>query len=184
MDDLHLINRIKETGDSEAFAQLANCHSGIYLSMVDKCLSDKFHTQKNDLKADKDYNLYKAVMDYDPSKGMKFPVYLGQTVRWKCLTLSYRGQDKDTVELEPILSTIKEPEYSAPLDKERVEKIFEYAENFPNKTARDVVFTRFNQRSRPLSWEKVAEKLRITPREANRAYQLFVKCAKKDLSTL
>jgi DNA-directed RNA polymerase sigma subunit (sigma70/sigma32) len=182
VDDLYLINKVKETGDSEAFKMLAETHSGVYLSVLDRYLPDKFHTQKEDLRQDKDFNLYSAIMSYDPNKGMKFPTFLGQTIKWKCLTLKTRGTDKDTVEYEPLKKSLPEPEYFAPQRKELTEKIFQYAENFDDEVARKVVTMRFSSDGHVVPFRVISEKLQITQREANAAYQRFVEKARKEFS--
>ena len=181
MDDLTLINKVKETGDSEAFNQIAARHSGVYLDVLDRSLPEKFHTQKEDLKLDKDFNIYSAVMSYDPSKNMKFSTYLGQTIKWKCLTLKHRGTDKDTVSYEPIKASLPEPEFVENQEKIQIEKIFEYAENFEDETARKVVLMRFNGGQKVTPWDVISNELKISPREANMAYQKFIKQAKKEL---
>ena len=120
-------------------------------------------------------------MKYDPNKGMKFSTYLGQTIKWKCMSLKSRGPEKDTVEYETYRNTLPEPEYVQEVDKSRIETIFQYAEDFSDPVARNVVQLRFNDGRKVMTWEKIAKTLDITPREANLAYQRFVKKAKKDL---
>ena len=72
-------------------------------------------------------------------------------------------------------------EYVQEVDKSRIETIFQYAEDFSDPVARNVVQLRFNDGRKVMTWEKIAKTLDITPREANLAYQRFVKKAKKDL---
>lgn len=183
MDDLYLINQVKETGSSEAFREITQRHSGLYLQVLDNSLpSEQFPLQKEDFRAEREFYIYDAVMKFEPSKGMKFSTYLGQTIKWKCLTLRHRGNDKDTCSLEPLSSYMEEQEYLPPQRKEQIEKIFQYAENFPDETVRNVVLARYNDGRKTLSWKKVADKVGISSREANLAYQKFVKEAKKDLS--
>lgn len=181
MDDLYLINQVKQTGDSEAFSKLSACHSGVYLKVLDESLPDSFHRQKEDFREEKEFFLYDAVMKYDPNKGMKFSTYLGQTIKWKCMSLKSRGPEKDTVEYETYRNTLPEPEYVQEIDKSRIETIFQYAEDFSDPVARNVIQLRFNDGRKVMTWEKIAKTLDITPREANLAYQRFVKKAKKDL---
>ena len=63
--DLSLINKIKDFNDSNSLKELINRHSGIYLDMVNKTVSDSCgFINKNDILKDKDYSIYSAAIKY------------------------------------------------------------------------------------------------------------------------
>ena len=54
--DLHLINKVKEEGDSFSVKELIDRHSGIYVEMVNKYLPDDMDgIMKNDVLEDKNF---------------------------------------------------------------------------------------------------------------------------------
>jgi hypothetical protein len=86
--DLSLINKIKNDHDSESLKELINRHSGIYLDMVNKTVSDTCSfINKSEILLDKDYSIYAAALKYRDDKNTKFPTYLANETRWKCLNI-------------------------------------------------------------------------------------------------
>ena len=178
IDDSYLVNKVKTTGDSEALNQLINSHTGVYLQVLDRSLpNDIFATQKEDLKNERSFHIYDAVMKYKPESSMKFSTYLGQTIKWKCLALKNRGPDKDTVFIDSLETPPAEKEPQDYSDKVKIETIFQYAENYPNELARKIVNLRYNS-SEKLSWKEVAKKLDISVSWATLLHGEFIKDAK------
>lgn len=103
-EDQELAQRVKEKNDQEALLELIDRHSGIYVHMI-KCYGSKSLSkdQISDLLDEKDYNIYKAALDFDHSKS-KFSTYLANKTKYICLTertlnkkrkkiVSYEGVD-------------------------------------------------------------------------------------------
>ena len=183
MDDYSLINKVKTTGDSEAMSQLICQHSGIFLQVLDRSLPNEiFATQKEDFRAEKNFHLYDAVMKYKPESNMKFSTYLGQTIKWKCLTLKNRGPDKDTVFIDSLDVPPAEKEPEDHSNKFKIESIFQFAENYPNELARKIVDYRYNSASK-ISWKQIAKKLDISVSWATLIHGQFIKDAKAFFSS-
>jgi DNA-directed RNA polymerase specialized sigma subunit len=181
-DDFSLVMRVKETGDSAAMSQLISNHTGVFLQVLDRSLpSDTFATQKEDFKNERAFHLYDAVMKYKPESNMKFSTYLGQTIKWKCLTLKNRGQDKDTVFIDSLDTPLAEKEPEDYSNKFKIEQIFQYAENYPNELARNIVEMRYNSESK-LGWKQIAKKLDISVSWATLVHGQFINDAKKHFS--
>lgn len=86
--DLALIQRVKTEQDSEALTQLAAGTSGVYLSIVNRYASVYPNTiRKDDLADDRLFNLYRFILDYDPTRGCKLSTYIGDRTHWMCKTL-------------------------------------------------------------------------------------------------
>lgn len=183
MDDYSLIHKVKTTGDSEAMSQLLNNHTGIFLQVLDRSLpNDIFATQKEDFKNERAFHLYDAVMKYKPESNMKFSTYLGQTIKWKCLTLKNRGPDKDTVFIDSLDVPPAEKEPEDHSNKFKIESIFQFAENYPNELARKIVDYRYNSASK-ISWKQIAKKLDISVSWATLIHGQFIKDAKAFFSS-
>lgn len=183
MDDYSLVMKVKSTGDGDALNQLAARNTGVYLQVLDRSLpNDLFSTQKEDLKNERLYFIYDAAMKYRPDSKMKFSTFLGQTIKWKCLTLKNRGQDKDTVFLESLDNPPPEKEEECSDKKFKIEQIFQFAENFANETARKIVTLRYDSKHR-LPWKEVAKELNISVAQATRAHLEFLTAAKAHFSS-
>lgn len=183
IDDSYLVNKVKTTGDSEAMSQLINNHTGVFLQVLDRSLpSDMFATQKEDFKNERAWHMYDAVMKYKPESSMKFSTYLGQTIKWKCLTLRNRGQDKDTVFIDSLDTPPAEKEPEDHSNKFKIEQIFQYAENYPNELAREIVKLRYNSGTK-IGWKQVAKKLDISVSWATLIHSQFIKDAKEHFNT-
>ena len=85
-EDQELAQRVRDDHDEEALIELISRHSGIYIHMI-KCYGSKSLTndQLHNLIEEKDYNIYKAALDFDESKS-KFSTYLANKTKYICLT--------------------------------------------------------------------------------------------------
>lgn len=175
--------QVKETGDSAAMSQLIAQHSGVFINVLERSLpTESFSTQKQDFLAEKNWHMYDAVMKYKPESSMKFSTYLGQTIKWKCLTLRNRGQDKDTVFIDSLDTPPAEKEPEDCSNKFKIEQIFQYAENYPNELAREIVKLRYNSGTK-IGWKQVAKKLDISVSWATLIHSQFIKDAKEHFNT-
>jgi len=182
MDDYSLVMKVKETGDSSAMAQIIAQHSGVFTTVLEKSLpADTFSTQRQDFLAEKSFHLYDAVMKYRPDSKMKLSTFIGQTIKWKCLSLKDRGQDKDTVFLESLDNPPPEKEEECSDKKFKIEQIFQFAENYPNETARKIVTLRYDSKNH-LPWKEVSKKLGISVAQATRLNYEFLNAAKAHFS--
>ncbi len=86
LSDSDLTKLVKQDKDNDALVELINRHSGIYVDMVNKfgCKSLSM-TEVGDIIDDKNYNIYKAAIDYDETRA-KFSTYLATKAKFICLT--------------------------------------------------------------------------------------------------
>lgn len=101
LEDNQLVEKISQENDSGALRELVNRHTGVYNRIVQDFTSMKKHTAQDYLD-DKFYTFYKAAKKFNPSKNMKFHVYLGQTIKFNCMRDTYAAKSK------PILENIDE----------------------------------------------------------------------------
>lgn len=180
--ELSCINSVQSLGDSKAISYLIAENTGIYLRIVDDFLPENlFPIQKNELKADKDFNIYKATMLFDASKGMKFSTFLAQTIKWKCLELRSnrkRGKEKDMVSMDDVDFSLPEKPVESCEGKVLIERIFQFAEKYPNELARKIINYRYNsQEKKP--WKEIATELNISTQWARILHNDFLRDAKE-----
>lgn len=91
--DSDLTKMIRDENDETALNELISRHSGIYVDMLKKfgfkCLSQ---IQIQDIMSDKDYVIYRAALEYDPSKA-KFSTHLANKAKYMCLTQKTKNKN-------------------------------------------------------------------------------------------
>jgi len=160
--DQELINKVKEDQDDQSLIEIINRHSGVYHSMVDKFLSgDSNNAERNNLLQDKEFTIYNSVMKYDSSRGAKFPTYLANEAKWKCLnTLTKKKKFREC----PIDEVTKEPHDDDYLEVNQKSEVFSLFINFVEQEKdprmKKIIDIRYNSCSNKVTpWRKVAHSL-------------------------
>lgn len=87
ISDNELIYLVREKQDSNAANELINRHSGIYCAIAQKYSGYSDKIQIEEIKDDKEYNMYQWIIEYKPDKGMKLSTYIGEMTRYLCLDI-------------------------------------------------------------------------------------------------
>jgi len=160
--DQELINEVKEKGDEQSLLEIINRHSGIYHVMIDKFLSGDLNNQeKQSAMEDKEFTIYNSVIKYDPTKGAKFPTYLANQAKWKCLNILTKKGRKKECALEEMFS---EPDVSGGFEESEREEIFSLFKKFVSKQSdermKKIFDIRYNSGNNKITpWRLVAESL-------------------------
>ena len=154
--DLKLIEAVKQTGDDNAMRQLIGMHSGIYADVLSNSLSSDYDVYKQELRDDKDFLLYKFALDYDPSKNMKYPTYVGQRVKWMCMNIVNRSRPWESLE-EGSFDCSYEQEFED-LDQKRLDEIKNLADTYPDKRIVQIINERYFSKT-PTSWKDLSAKM-------------------------
>lgn len=160
--DQELINRVQEEQDNDSLVEIINRHSGVYHDMVDKFLSGgKNVADRDGLLEDKEFAIYNSVMKYDPSRGAKFPTYLANQAKWKCLNTLTRNKKFQKCSLEELL---RQPQSEGDLEIHENDEVFSLFKSFlakeKDKRFKKVIDMRYNSLSNKLTpWSKVAESI-------------------------
>jgi len=94
ISDTDLTKLVKETNNNEALIELINRHSGIYIDMVKRFgFKSLSLSQVGDIIDEKDYNIYKAAIDYDENRA-KFSTHLATKTKYICLTEKTKNKNK------------------------------------------------------------------------------------------
>lgn len=162
MTDLDLINKVKNENDSGALVELVNRHTGLYIKIVDK-YSYPAALDKNDMIDNKLYNIYQYALDYDPTKNMKFPVYLGQRLKWDCYHVVMNAIQSEEIKPEMITEEINLS------DEDTVKFIVENTTEITDKRFFDIFKLR-HLVDKPWTWKRIGKKIGMTHEGARKVY--------------
>jgi DNA-directed RNA polymerase sigma subunit (sigma70/sigma32) len=88
-----LIGRVKAAQDSDALKTLVTSNTGIYLDIVNRYSSVYPNTiRRDDLYDDHLFNIYRFILDYDPTRGTKLSTYIGNRTDWMCKVMLKQDQ--------------------------------------------------------------------------------------------
>ena len=174
--DLKLIEAVKQTGDDNAMRQLIGMHSGIYADVLSNSLSSDYDVYKNELRDDKDYLLYKFALDYDPSKNMKYPTYVGQRVKWMCMNIVNRSKPWESLE-EASFDCSYEQEIED-IEQKALDEIKSLATMYPDNRIIQIIDERYFPKSKPTGWKELAKKLNCGPQSLMNLHNRFLSWAR------
>jgi DNA-directed RNA polymerase specialized sigma subunit len=167
-EDPELTRMVKEDQNQEALVELISRHSGIYIHMV-KCFGSKSLTQDqvNDLLDEKDYNIYKAAIDFDESKS-KFSTFLANKTKYICLTQKTINKSKsnftsyDDIDFAQI-STSLEPDAECSLN-ESYERIINMILKHQDERVKTIFYERYfcGERGKLKPWKQIAQKVNLS----------------------
>ena len=167
--DLELISSIQDgTNCTNCLKEIINRHSGIYIEMVNQYMPQSMpFVSRTDLIEDKEYNIYKAVLKYDESRGTKFSTHLGNETKWMCLNLYNKNKKYSQVEFdENFLSSLHDNEkpYQDEIKRELFNKVIEIAHEHPDDRVGTIFEMRYviGNKNRVMPWKKIGEKLNMS----------------------
>lgn len=84
--DNEIIKEIKNhINATENFKIISDRHSAIFFKMASKYISKKFREKRLEFFRDKDYYIYRIILDFKFSKNTKFSTYLANRIKWMCM---------------------------------------------------------------------------------------------------
>jgi hypothetical protein len=186
--DLFLINEIKNHNDNWCLKELIDRHSGIYMTIVNKIISDSCDfVNKTDVIADKDYTIYNAALKYNPDLNTKFPTYLANETRWKCLNLYNKNKKRKE---EPLEYHENHKEVSGDFvsdlqNYEILNKIYKLAETHEDKRIKKIIDMRYgSDYNKLIPWKTIAKKLRMSIQGCINIHNKFIEQTKKELENV
>jgi hypothetical protein len=167
--DLELISLVKERENCATYLQeLINRHSGIYIEMVNQYMPQNMpFVSRVDLIDDKEYNIYKAILKYDPTRGTKFSTHLGNETKWMCLNLYNKNKKYSQVEFdENFLSSLHDDNkpYQDEIKRELFNKVIEIAQDHPDARVGTIFEMRYviGNKNRVMPWKKIGKELNMS----------------------
>lgn len=167
-EDPELTKMVKEDQNQEALVELISRHSGIYVHMI-KCFGAKSLTQNqiDDLLDEKDYNIYKAAIDFDESKS-KFSTFLANKTKYICLTQKTLNKKKkivssyDDIDFSQVSSSL-EPDQECSLN-EGYERIINMILKHQDERVKTIFYERYfcGERGKLKPWKEIAKKVNLS----------------------
>jgi hypothetical protein len=173
--DLELIKKVQETGDNEAMSQLISLHSGVFETCLKQSLSSDYDVFKNEIHEDKNYHLYRLAMNYDPSKNMKYPTWVGQNVKWMCMNVVNRCKVHESLE-EGSYDCSYEQQFED-FEQIALEELTNLAKSYPDERVLPIIEGRYFQ-TKPKPWNKLAAELKTSQMCLTSLHDKFILWAK------
>lgn len=84
--EIDIIKEIKRGKNiSENFKKISEMHSAIFYRMASKYISRKYKESRIEFFKEKDYWIYKCIMEFNENKNTKFSTYLANMIKWVCM---------------------------------------------------------------------------------------------------
>ena len=182
--DLSLINKIKDSQDSNCLTELISRHSGIYIYIVDQFTkNEQVSSCRDSILEDKDFIIYKSAINYNPEKNSKFSTYLANQTKWKCLNALKKARNKKEVSLEQAFKKPSEDDSSI----DQISKIEALAlfqsmlEKENDKRIKKIIDIRYNTSNNKLTpWRTAAKKLNMSIQGCINIHNRFIKKVNKE----
>jgi RNA polymerase sigma factor (sigma-70 family) len=186
--DISLIEKIKEQRDNDSLKELINRHSGIYIDIVNKTVSDSCEfLNKKDILSEKDYSIYSAALKYQSFRNTKFSTYLANETRWKCLNLY--NKNKKMIE-QPLEDSIKDrassEDFISDLQKnEIIEKIIGLAKEDSDKRIKKIIDMRYCfGYNKCHSWKEISQDLNMSIQGCIDIHNKFIQKIRKEITNV
>lgn len=167
LTDIELIDKVKKDGDSSAISELVARHTGVYVFIASKYLNGgKIPIQ--DVKNDVMSNIYDWVLDYDPSRGMKFSTYVGDRTRYMCMDLINRTPDK--IEIDESTPMPEMDGSPTAIDQDALTEVRRKAQQINDPRFITILNMRFPEVGVPKTWREIGKIMGVTH---ERARQIF-----------
>lgn len=173
--DLELIKKVQEEGDSEAMSKLISTHSGVFETCLKQSLSNDYDVFKNEIHEDKNFYLYKWAMNYDPSKNMKYPTWVGQNVKWMCMNVVNRSRPWESLE-EGSFDCSYEQEIEN-VEQMALDELSNLAKSYPDERVLAIIEGRYFQ-TKPKPWHKLSAELKTSQISLTNLHDKFIVWAK------
>lgn len=184
--DLLLITNIKEKNDSDSLQQLINRHSGIYVDIVNRTVSDSCEfMDKKEILSDKDFSIYSAALKFNPEKNTKFSTYLANETRWRCLNLFNKNKKMIKEPLDDLITEKPSSEdFLGELQKEElVRKIIELANQNSDKRVKKILDMRYCfTYTKAHSWKEISKELNMSIQGCIDIHNKFIQKIKKEIT--
>jgi hypothetical protein len=173
--DLELIKKVQETGDNGAMKVLLQTHSGVFEQCLKESLTSDYEVFKNEIHEDKDYYMYKWAMNYDPSKNMKYPTWVGQNVKWMCMNIVNRSRPWESLE-EGSFDCSYEQEVEN-IEQLALDELSNLAKTYPDERVLAIIEGRYFQ-TKPKPWKKLSAELKTSQLLLTNLHDKFIMWAK------
>lgn len=166
--DTLLVNKVKDDNDEKALEELIVRHSGIYVHMIKRFGGKSLNNiQINDMLDDKNYQIYKAALEFDDTKS-KFSTYLAIKTKYLCLTHKTNNKKNSNIfNFDDFEFSLEDKGYNPSETLSRNEflsKIFSLINNHQDLRVRTIFKERYfsNTNGKLKAWKDIAQKVDLS----------------------
>ena len=166
--DTLLVNKVKDDNDEKALEELIVRHSGIYVHMIKRFGGKSLNNiQINDMLDDKNYQIYKAALEFDDTKS-KFSTYLAIKTKYLCLTHKTNNKKNSNIfNFDDFEFSLEDKGYNPSETLSRNEflsKIFSLIENHQDLRVKTIFKERYfsNTNGKLKAWKDIAQKVDLS----------------------
>lgn len=184
LSDIELINRVKDenaeqTLRNQALTELTNRHSGIYVKIAHQYAGFSDKVDVNELKDDKQYNMYQWIIKYDADRNMKVGTFIGEMTKYLCLNYINKTPDKMSIE------DTQEPSVAATFEVPTTEQEIETLEQRTNISSPEFwsIFRARHSGEKPKTWRTIGREMGMTYEWARQIYYRHIPKVQHKINT-
>jgi DNA-directed RNA polymerase sigma subunit (sigma70/sigma32) len=180
MEDLQLIEKIKNENDENSLIELIERHSGIYIDMVNRYLPQ--HSDgicKQDVIEEKDYSIYNAALSYDDQRNTKFSTHLGNLTKWKCLNIYNKNLKFPQQSIENVYHIKENPKIEE--NEQLYKEVLKIADSKKDKRIQKIIRMRYGKGKRLTPWKNIAKEVDLSIQGCINIHNKFIKEARTKL---
>jgi len=188
--DIDLIQEIKEEEEkADSLTALIQRHSGIYVDIVNRYIREDFGiVRKNDILQEKDFNIYRCALKFNPDKNTKFSTFLGNETKWMCLNLYNRNKkEKFNQEISDMLTPFDGHDLSFiknRIDCEIKNEVNKIIEGMPDERIRKIFEMRYlvGQKNTVMPWKQICKEVDLSIQGCINVHDRGIKYIKEKLN--
>jgi len=169
-EDLKLVNKIKSKNCNDSFIHLSSSYENFYFSIAKKYTPALLKTGMNrdDIKSELYYVLYKAISSFDPNQNSKFSTWFCNCSRYHFLNY-INANKKYVASEEKTIDFFNNKDVLLVTDKssDMLDYLTALLSSFKDKRINDVYKLRyFSNNEKLTTWNKIAKKLGMSTQTA------------------
>ena len=169
-EDLSLVKRVKSKNCNDSFIKLSSSYENFYFSIAKKYTPAllKMGMNKDDIKSEQYYILYKAISSFDAKQKTKFSTWFCNCSRYHFLNY-INSNKKYVVSEEKTIDFFNNRDILLVVDKnsDMLDYLNSLLSSFKDKRVYDVYKLRYFSNTEKLTtWNKIAKKLGISTQTA------------------
>ena len=169
-EDLSLVKRVKSKNCNDSFIKLSSSYENFYFSIAKKYTPAllKMGMNKDDIKSEQYYILYKAISSFDAKQKTKFSTWFCNCSRYHFLNY-INSNKKYVVSEEKTIDFFNNRDLLLVVDKnsDMLDYLNSLLSSFKDKRVYDVYKLRYFSNTEKLTtWNKIAKKLGISTQTA------------------
>lgn len=159
ISDAELAEKVKSEYCSDSLTELISRHTGLCVSMAHKYFNNRNTTgvHINDFDLEKNWIVYDAAKEFDPSRNVKFSTFLANKVRYFCLN---KIKSNNLVPLTDETLDAMANQYSEEdLHLEELEYVWDILDQIKDKRVKTIFKYRYGQDKDTRDWATIGKKL-------------------------